>query len=193
MYLCVCVCFLCACTVFDTHSGWGLPLKQLSLQNWVEGNAIRHISSAIHHWLLWLPQGEERREWPIDTARNTHTHTHTHKWASVSDSFVTKNENTDVLMRGKTSKQVCLYSLTASNNPTLGKLSSISLASVKSRPANMTPTEEVDVIYFAQGHLEMFGLMEKWHLNHTVREQSSVLTDLMDIQIWESHSYFSSK
>ena len=104
----------------------------------------------------------------------------------MSDSFVTKNENTDVLIREKTSKQVCLYSLTASNNPTLGKLSSISLASVKSRPANMTPTEEVDIIYFAQGHLEMFGRLEKWHLNHTIREQSSVLTDLMDIQIWES-------
>lgn len=69
--------FLVCCTVFDTHSGSGLPLKQLSL-NRVERNAIRHVSSTIHHWLLWIPQGEERREWPIDIARNARTHTRTH-------------------------------------------------------------------------------------------------------------------
>ncbi len=73
----------------------------------------------------------------------TRTHTCTHKWASVSDSFVTKNENTDALISRKTSKQVCLYSPTLSSNPTLEKLSSLSLAiaGAKSRPANTAPME----------------------------------------------------
>ena len=54
---------------------------------------------------------------PVDTVKNTHTY---YRLASVSDSYVTKNENTHVLLSMKISKKICIDSTMLSYNPTLG-------------------------------------------------------------------------